>query len=409
LKPANLLVSNEGQLKVADFGIARAADDTNLTQTGTITGTARYMSPEQVLGGTIDARSDLFATGVILYELLGGAPPTGDDGPETSLARLLSKQLKPLLELNPLVPAALVRIVEQLMAWDVSDRFASAGKALEALTPLRSAAALAHRALTADYVRGADAMSVGLLRAEAAGFLTRAKSALAEHPPVLEAAALNVHLALELSPMLDEAKALQRELSSKVNFKIGPSQNPRVLALEQQLTAQPHDSQILSQLTQLYRTEGNLLRAAQCMRRYVALRPDDTYMGKQLARLAGDDWVPTLVFRAKPASSTAARPPTAARPASTGVNAAPTATPVIVYADAPAASSHGGLIKWVVLALGVVLVGVGVRTAIRSLERAEEARFKQMEVDSQREAARLLELQRITPAALPDVSDAGDF
>jgi hypothetical protein len=246
-------------------------------------------------------------------------------------------------------------------------------------------------------------MAVALLRAEATAFVLRARKALAQQPPEYEAAAFNVHLALELSPMLDEAKGLQRELSTRVHFKSGPSQNPKVLELERALAAQPNDSQILSQLVQLSRTEGNLLRAAQCMRRYVALRPDDTYMGKQLARLAGDDWVPTLVSRSKPQPSTGARPrpnpPSATSPA-------PQPSPVIVYADAPPTTSNSKLIAWVVLAVAVVLVGVAVRTAIRSLERAEEARFKQLEVDAQREAMRLLEMQGLTPAALPD---AGDF
>src|SRR5438105_12794168 len=79
VKPANILVTEDGRVKVADFGIAKAASDADLTQAGTMLGTAKYLPPEQVEGRTQDRRSDVYGLGVVLYEMLCGRPPfTGD-------------------------------------------------------------------------------------------------------------------------------------------------------------------------------------------------------------------------------------------------------------------------------------------------------------------------------------------
>jgi hypothetical protein len=437
LKPANLLLTPDGQVKVTDFGIARAIDETNLTQTGAVFGTARYMSPEQVTGAALDHRSDLFTTGVILYELLAGVPPTGDASVEMAMARLMSRQLTPLLEVNPLVPPALVRVVEQLMAWEPDKRFQSAEAALAALKPMRDAALLAHRTLAAEYVAQTDALDAELRRAEAAHLLARAKAALAQQPPLLEAAILSAHLALELEPGLQEAAALRNDLSTRVRFVPAGSSNPKVIELEQHLTMNPRDEQVLAQLVQLYRTEGNYLRAAQCMRRYIALRPDDTYMGAQLARLAGSDWVPTLPPKGPAAAESTGRLPPRPWPSGPGAEAtrrglaaAPmpagpmpagpmpagppdAGAPVVVYKEAPgggpsAAPAWLGLVVKVVAVAGVLGLGFyAVKSAIRSAERAEEARFKQMEIDSQKAAAAMLEQQlklqqRFEPSAADD-------
>src|SRR6185503_13124487 len=84
VKPGNVLLTADGTVKVADFGIARAANaEENLTQTGAVMGTATYFSPEQAQGTTIDARSDIYSLGVVLYELVTGRPPFAGDNPVT--------------------------------------------------------------------------------------------------------------------------------------------------------------------------------------------------------------------------------------------------------------------------------------------------------------------------------------
>jgi len=89
VKPANILLREDGHVKVADFGIAKAGAGNDLTRTGVVMGTAKYLSPEQVSGSPADAGSDIYALGIVLYEMLCGAPPfVGDTELSTAVARL---------------------------------------------------------------------------------------------------------------------------------------------------------------------------------------------------------------------------------------------------------------------------------------------------------------------------------
>lgn len=116
VKPANLLLREDGVLKVADFGIARTAETAHLTQLGTILGTAAYLSPEQAAGERVTGAADIYALGAVLYELLTGRPPYQFD----SLAELSHKQssgvITPVRDLEPLVPEAVEAVVMRCLA-----------------------------------------------------------------------------------------------------------------------------------------------------------------------------------------------------------------------------------------------------------------------------------------------------
>jgi serine/threonine protein kinase len=89
VKPSNILLCNDGRVKIADFGIAKADDQTELTREGSLIGTASYLAPEQLTGGPVDARADLYSLGLVLYECLTGRVPfDGDTGAAVALARL---------------------------------------------------------------------------------------------------------------------------------------------------------------------------------------------------------------------------------------------------------------------------------------------------------------------------------
>jgi len=126
IKPENLLLTRSGEVKVADFGLARlAADEVELTQAGTTLGTPLYMSPEQGRGEAVDARSDLYSLGATAYHLLAGRPPyTGPTGVSVMMAHI-SEPLVPLATLRPDLPPALCGIVERLLAKEAADRFVS--------------------------------------------------------------------------------------------------------------------------------------------------------------------------------------------------------------------------------------------------------------------------------------------
>jgi eukaryotic-like serine/threonine-protein kinase len=116
IKPQNLLITPDGTLKIADFGIARSLDGTQLTQAGTVLGTAAYLAPEQAAGDQVTAAADIYALGAVLYELLTGRPPYEAD----SLAELFAKQtegsITPLRELAPAAPARLEDAVMHALA-----------------------------------------------------------------------------------------------------------------------------------------------------------------------------------------------------------------------------------------------------------------------------------------------------
>jgi serine/threonine-protein kinase len=133
VKPGNLLRSGEGMVKLADFGIAKAAEDSDITKVGSVLGTAAYLAPEQARGEAAGPASDLYALGVVAYQLLAGRLPY-DAGSLTDLARLQETGPPPRLdELEPDVPAALATAVARALHRDPEQRFADAAEMETAL------------------------------------------------------------------------------------------------------------------------------------------------------------------------------------------------------------------------------------------------------------------------------------
>jgi serine/threonine-protein kinase len=134
VKPANILLEKGVERAVlTDFGLARAADDVTLTRYGIIAGTPQYMSPEQAKGEAVDARSDLFSLGCVLYEMASGVSPFRTDSMMATLRRLIDEPPQALAALNPELPPWFVAIVERLMEKDPSRRFNSAKEVSELL------------------------------------------------------------------------------------------------------------------------------------------------------------------------------------------------------------------------------------------------------------------------------------
>jgi HEAT repeat protein/tRNA A-37 threonylcarbamoyl transferase component Bud32 len=127
LKPANILINEEGLLKIVDFGVAAAAKsgDTQLTKTGYVIGSPKYMAPEQILGKKVDERADIYSLGVILYEMLAGTPPYSRGDHMSVMYQHVQGKAQSLQELNPNLPPGLVEVVTKSMAVDKQKRFAS--------------------------------------------------------------------------------------------------------------------------------------------------------------------------------------------------------------------------------------------------------------------------------------------
>ena len=127
VKPGNVLITDEGQVKVTDFGIARAINtEESLTQTGAVMGTATYFSPEQAEGMGVDARSDIYSLGVVLFEMATGRPPFLGDTPVAVASKHVRDHPPAPRELNPAIPPTFEAIILKAMAKNPEHRYATA-------------------------------------------------------------------------------------------------------------------------------------------------------------------------------------------------------------------------------------------------------------------------------------------
>ncbi|MFZ9836774.1 MAG: protein kinase domain-containing protein, partial [Candidatus Nanopelagicaceae bacterium] len=138
IKPGNIMITDNGDVKVMDFGIARALADTGATMTSTwnIIGTAQYLSPEQATGTQADARSDLYSVGCLLYELLAGRPPFTGDTPVAIAYQHVSAPLVPITEIQESLDPALNAFFSIALAKDANERYQSANAMLKDLKKL---------------------------------------------------------------------------------------------------------------------------------------------------------------------------------------------------------------------------------------------------------------------------------
>ena len=153
IKSANIMITDTGLVKVMDFGIARAISDSSTTQAHTvgIVGTAQYFSPEQARGESVDARTDLYSTGVLLYEMLAGRPPFKGDTAVSVAYQHVSEAVTPPSVYNPEISAELDQVVLRALAKDRNDRYQSAEEFREHL-------------LAADLTPGAPAPAPAVAR-----------------------------------------------------------------------------------------------------------------------------------------------------------------------------------------------------------------------------------------------------
>ncbi|HKW41660.1 MAG TPA: serine/threonine-protein kinase [Gemmatimonadales bacterium] len=144
VKPDNILLDGAGHVLVTDFGIAKAAQAASvsqLTTEGMVVGTPHYMSPEQATGEQVDARSDIYSLGVVLYQMLAGVPPFDGDSAQSILMKQATAEAVPIRRLRGDVPVALAGIVDRTLAKDPNDRFQTAEQLSRALVEALPAAA----------------------------------------------------------------------------------------------------------------------------------------------------------------------------------------------------------------------------------------------------------------------------
>jgi eukaryotic-like serine/threonine-protein kinase len=263
VKPANLMVSRDaGVVKVLDFGIARGADS-GLTQAGMLIGTPNYMSPEQVQQHTIDHRSDIFAMGVVLYELLVYRAPFDAETQHSVLHRIVHEEPEPVTRYNPDLDPALVRILDRTLAKSPDDRYQDLSQFKADLTRVVQKIEAEQRGHT-QIVEAAPVQTPGAAGrlADKARLLERRAARIARH---LDAAQESLAQG-ELDTALNEA-----ELAAEID-----PDDPRVIKMHDRVRA-ALDARELTRCLDEARERlqaGDLTSASDALMRAMKLSPD---------------------------------------------------------------------------------------------------------------------------------------
>jgi hypothetical protein len=245
IKPANLLMSSarpphgRGMVKLADFGIAKQTSDNTLTATGMLVGTPAYMSPEQALGLEIDHRSDLYAVGLVGYELITGANPFLHDNPAVVIMRVGEGAVPPVFQAAPTIPGALERVLDGLLAHNRELRYPNAQAAIDDLQPLLKMG----DAIAPDLIGAAvdDPLEIqqrcvaAMVEAEQA----RAARLLEQGPSGAPAASIALYRACLLNP--EDKQALERfeQVCARFQLDYGSlERDPHFVALAAEMEGQ---------------------------------------------------------------------------------------------------------------------------------------------------------------------------
>jgi len=160
IKPANVMLSRQGGVKVMDFGIARDTSFGDLTEAGTGIGTPAYMSPEQVLGDKLDARSDIFSLGVVLYQMVTGKKPFVEDEKRSAMHKIRLEKHVSVRKLNPEIPRELSNVIDRCLEKQPRDRWRSAQHMVMALERfLARHVEMNHHARIVMFLRGQNVIT----------------------------------------------------------------------------------------------------------------------------------------------------------------------------------------------------------------------------------------------------------
>ncbi|MCU0291820.1 MAG: serine/threonine protein kinase [Thermoanaerobaculaceae bacterium] len=294
VKPHNVLITASGDLKVADFGISKTEQMTRLTATGALIGTPAYMSPEQATLADVDSRTDLFSTGVMLYEMLAGANPFNTGNPVTSLRMVAEHHPRPLSEVDLRIPVPCELLVERLLAKSRDDRPATAGAAAAAIDALLASMGVKQpRALFADFLRGGDVFVARFRRERGRAHLERGKALLAAGQASDELVLWELHCAQVLNREDQEARRLAGELAARSGYAVDHAPvSERAKELERKLAVDPGNVSLLLQLAKLHKMQRCF---PGLMRGFFRLRQipiADPYLQGQVAALVARAGVP---------------------------------------------------------------------------------------------------------------------
>ena len=286
IKPENIMWTREGCVKIGDFGISHAAHLTRLTHTGTVVGTPAHMSPEQARGEELDARTDLFSLGTVLYELLCGYNPFTADSIAASLRRVVEVEPDLPSLLDPSIPPSVDTFLRKLHAKDRTRRFASAAAASDALHVLYEKERVTRPGvLFRTFVENPAAFVAERNQRLAKESAAAAERLLGDANARPEEALWAAYRTVACTPDDPAAQTLLRTAAIRAGQREKPLDNARIRELEEALKKEPDNLALLLQLAKLYRLEHDFLNLMRFFHRLQTLTPPDLYTQGQIASL----------------------------------------------------------------------------------------------------------------------------
>ena len=291
VKPSNVLIGRNGEVKIADFGIATGGTFTRLTQTGMVVGTPDYMSPEQASGQPPDHRTDLFAAGIVLFEMLAGRHPFKSDNQAATLRRIIDCEYEPLFEVNPTILPELETLTLNLMEADPARRYQSANDALKDLAT--ALLALERDPLNQESLAKFLSNPAGETSARFQELSTRhaerADSVYRDGAGSPALAAWELHLATQLDPSSQETKEKLERLLRNHQLLLHPEPDPDLDRLEQLVSKNPQAPAFLLNLAAAYVSSGAVVNAMFTFVRLLRLGFRDDSAMELIAKLFGDE------------------------------------------------------------------------------------------------------------------------
>jgi tRNA A-37 threonylcarbamoyl transferase component Bud32 len=248
IKPANVMLTPDGTIKLMDFGLARGNDtSTQVTVVGSVMGTPAYMSPEQATGDVVDQRSDVFSTGVVAYELMGGQRPFGGESYSTVLRSILTVEPPDVTRFNPLVPEELSRVVRGTLQKDVSKRVATITSLREALEDvIEQMGLLRGRDLLREYVADPDGIAARYRQKRLARHLDQGMYFENMGLGRIDDALLEFHRVLHLDPQNSVAREHVKRLEHEREKVVAPPPPHAPAADEHTVVLRPEQVAALS-------------------------------------------------------------------------------------------------------------------------------------------------------------------
>jgi serine/threonine protein kinase len=264
LKPDNITINRDGNLKLMDFGIAKVLGEKGLTRTGMVVGTADYMSPEQVTGQALDTRSDLFCAGLIAYSMITGKSYYRRPSPSDTMLSIAKGPPPRIFETHPSIPPALEESLRVLLQQNINDRADTATDALRILTPALENIELENPSLIIDFIEAPESLRRSLQQRHAFYFYQRALALEHKSP---QAAALFLYRSCLTDQQAKYAIQKFQSICAQHRYNFAAPQEPRARELEEQLKQHALNQEALQTIIPILEREGNWHRVCTYLRR----------------------------------------------------------------------------------------------------------------------------------------------